>query len=136
MHLAWEGAQFQKMTLVKTTTSRDHVSKTQHFFYVFLQILKNPTLCFFCEFHYILTKITTFCHEFQHLPTKNITPLYIFSYELCQRSWAQRRFVRFFLFLSDITKSDFFIVIYRIFENHLQKHIVEGTFFDDHVQNT
>ena len=29
-----------------------------------------------------------------------------------------------------------FIVIYMLFENHLQKHIVKRTFFDDHVQNT
>ena len=34
-HSSREGSQFQKITLVKTTTSRDHVSKTQHFCYVF-----------------------------------------------------------------------------------------------------
>ena len=36
----------------------------------------------------------------------------------CQRSWAQRRLIGS---SSDITKSDFFIVIYNPFENHLQQ---------------
>jgi len=38
---SWEGARFQKMTLVKTDTSADHVSKTQHFWDVFLQYVEN-----------------------------------------------------------------------------------------------
>ena len=37
-----EGARFQKMTLVKTDTSADHVSKTHHFRMYFLQYVENP----------------------------------------------------------------------------------------------
>ena len=37
-HSSWEGAQFQKMTLAKTDTSADHVSKTQPFWYAFVSL--------------------------------------------------------------------------------------------------
>ena len=111
-------------------------------------LLKITT--FFDEFQYLLAKITTNLQEFQHLLPK-ITPqpyeiqhiltetlplVYIlirtFSKELSSEAinWGVVVF-----FFSDITKSEFGIVIYMLFENHLQKHFVKLTFFDDHVQN-
>ena len=44
-HSSWEGIQFKKMTLVKTTTSRDHVSKHNIFAMLFCKSLKNQHFC-------------------------------------------------------------------------------------------
>ena len=90
----------------------------------------------FEEVQHLPPKITTQPYEIQHLRTKTLNLVYIlirtFSKELSSEAINS-----FFSFpFSDITKSDLFIIIYMLFENHLQKHLAKQTFVDDHVQNT
>ena len=60
--------------------------------------------------------------------------IYIYSHTNLSKELSSEA-INWILPSAAFTKVDFFIVIYSLFENHLQKHFVKGTLLDDHLQN-
>ena len=61
-------------------------------------------------------------------------PDHLYSHTILSKELSSEA-INWIFSLSGFTKVDFFIVIYSLFENHLQKHFVKGTLLDDHLQN-
>ena len=94
---SWEGAHFQNITLVKTSTSTDHVSKKLNTVDIFSAVHQKLNMFYYLFQHYLTppsynhssfwivrppAKITTFLYP-------NHPHTYIYIYELADLLWPQ-----------------------------------------------